>query len=177
VLLVALLFATPLRPGDAAVSVRLEAAYVQPDDDSSGRGGGAGVSLSYHLTDQLSAVAGVSESLLWSRPPAGGPREVRGLTTVSAGLEALFDATPVAPFLELCLVRLLPESAAGYSLATRTSLGVDWRFAAPFAIGLVARTLTPLDGPGGVTALGGTEVALRFTWHVRTRRRTVATAP
>ena len=76
----------------------------------------------------------------------------------------LLDATPVAPFLELCIVRLLPEGAAGYSLATRTSVGADWLFSAPFALGLAVRTLTPLDGAGGVTALGGTEIALRFTW-------------
>ena len=176
-LLVALLLATPLRPGDAAVSVRLEAGYVQPDRDSTNQGGGAGLSLAYHLTDQLSAVAGASASLLWAVPAGGGPRQARRLTMASAGLEALFDATPVAPFLELCVVRLLPESAAGYSLATRTSLGADWRFAPRFAAGLVVRTLTPLDSAGGVTALGGTEVAFRFTWHVSTGRRAAAAGP
>jgi len=163
VLVLALLLAAPLRPGDAALSVRVETAYVQPDGDSSARGGGAGVSLGYRLTDQLSAVAGASRSLLWVLPAAGGPRQSQPLTMASAGVEALLDATPIAPFLEFCVVRLLPESAAGYSLATRTSVGADWRISAPFAVGLAVRTLTPLDG-SGVSALGGLEIALRFTW-------------
>lgn len=166
-LVLALLLAAQLQPGEARVSVRLETAYLQPEGDSSSRGGGAGLSLGYRLTDQLSAVGGASASLLWSLPAGGGPRQTQRLTMISAGLEALLDATPVAPFLELCMVRLLPGSAAGYSLATRTSLGADWLFAAPFALGLAVRTLTPLDGPGGVTAVGGTEIALRFTWRPR----------
>lgn len=176
-LFVALLVATPLRPGDAAVSVRLETAYVQPDDSSSTRGGGAGVSLAYHLTDQFSVVGGASASLLWSAPAAGGAREVQRLIMASAGLEALLDATPVAPYLEFCVVRLLPESAAGYSLATRTSVGADWLFAGPFALGLAVRTLTPLNSPAGVSALGGIEVAVRFTWNLAASRRPAAAAP
>jgi len=171
VLVLALLLAAPLRPGEAALSVRLETAYLQPDGDSSSRGGGAGLSLGYRLTDQLSAVGGASASLLWSLPAAGGPRQTQHLTMVFGGLEALLDATPIAPFLELCVVRLLPESAAGYSLATRTSLGADWLFAERFALGLAVRTLTPLDTPGGVTALGGTEIGLRFTWTPAGRQR------
>jgi hypothetical protein len=170
VLVLALLLAAPLRPGDAAFSVRLETAYLQPDVDASRRGGGAGVSLGYRLTDQLSVVGGASASLLWSPPDAGGTRQRHRLTMASAGLEALLDTTPIAPFLELCVVRLLPESAAGYSLATRTSLGADWLFSAAFALGLVVRTLTPLDSPGGVTAFG-TEIALRFTWTPAAARR------
>jgi len=164
VLVLALLLAAPLRFGEAALFMRLETAYLQPDGDATKRGAGAGLSLGYRLTDQLSVVGGASASLLWSAPGAGGARQTQRLTMASAGLEALLDATPVAPFLELCIVRLLPESAAGYSLATRTSVGADWLFSAPFALGLAVRTLTPLDGAGGVTALGGTEIALRFTW-------------
>jgi hypothetical protein len=171
VLVLALLLAAPLRPGDPALSVRLETAYLQPDGDSSSRGGGAGLSLGYRLTDQLKAVGGASASLLWSVPAGGGPRQRQRLAMISAGLEALLDATPVAPFLELSVVRLLPEAAAGYSLATRTSLGADWLFAAPFALGLAVRQLTPLDGPGSVTALSGTEIALRFTWTPASRTR------
>ena len=170
-LFLALLLAAPLRPGDAALSVRLETAYLQPDNDSSSRGGGAGLSLGYRLTDQLSATGGASASLLWSLPAAGGPRNRQRLTMVFAGLEALLDVTPIAPFLELCMVRLLPESAAGYSLAARTSLGADWLFAERFALGLSVRTLTPLDTAGGVTALAGTEIALRFIWTPGGRRR------
>jgi len=164
VLVLALLLAAPLRPGDAAFSVRLETAYLQPDDAVSRRGGGAGLSLAYRLTDQLSAVGGASASLLWTPPDAAGTRQRQHLTIVSAGLEALLDLTPIAPFLELCVVRLLPENTAGYSLATRTSVGADWLFSAPFALGIAVRTLTPLDAAGGVDALGGIEVALRFTW-------------
>jgi hypothetical protein len=162
VLVLALLLAAPLPPGEARMSVRLETAYLQPEGDASSRGGGAGLSIGYRLTDQLSAVGGASASLLWSLPADGGPRQRQRLTMISAGLEALLDSTPIAPFLELCLVWLLPESAAGYSLATRTSLGADWRIAAPFALGLAARTLTPLDS-GGVSSLG-VEIALRFVW-------------
>jgi hypothetical protein len=171
VLVLALLLAAPLRPGDAALSVRLETAYLQPDGDATTRGGGAGLSLGYRLTDQLSVVGGASASLLWSAPGPGGARQTQRLTMASAGLEALLDATPVAPFLELSIVRLLPESAAGYSLATRTSVGADWLFSVPFALGLVVRTLTPLDSPGGVTAPFGTEIALRFTWTPAAGRR------
>ncbi|MFL5309450.1 MAG: hypothetical protein ACJ79H_03240 [Myxococcales bacterium] len=169
-LVLALLLAAPLRPGDAALSVRLETAYLQPDGDATRRGGGAGLSFGYRLTDQLSVVGGASASLLWSLPDAGGTQKRQRLTMVSAGLEALLDATPVAPFLELCMVRLLPESAAGYSLATRTSLGADWLFSAPFAVGLAVRTLTPLDNSGAVNLPFGTEVALRFTWTPAARR-------
>ena len=153
-LLLALLLAAPLRPGEGALSVRLEMAYLQPD--SGIQGGTAGLALAYRLTDQLSVVGGASAGLL-------SPNSQR-LTMASAGLEALLDSTPLAPFLELCVVRLLPESAAGYSLATRTSLGADFRIARAFAVGLAVRTLTPLDGAGGISALGGTEIALRFTW-------------
>jgi hypothetical protein len=175
VLVLALLLAAPLRPGDAALSVRLETAYVQPGDAATRRGGGAGLAVGYRLTDQLSAVGGASASLLWSAPDAVGTRQRQHLAMLSAGLEALLDATPVAPFLELCVVRLLPESAAGYSLATRTSVGADWLFSAPFALGIAVRTLTPLDAPGGVDALGGIEVALRFTWTPATGRRPALT--
>jgi hypothetical protein len=164
VLVLALLLAAPLRPGDAALSVRLETGYLQPNGFASSRGGGGGVSLGYRLTDQLSATVGGSASVLWSVPAAGGPRQTQGLTMVFGGLEAMLDATPIAPFLELCVVRLLPESAAGYSLATRTSLGADWRWADRFALGLAVRTLTPFDTSGRVSAVGGVEIALRFIW-------------
>jgi hypothetical protein len=164
VLAIALVFAAALRPGDAPISVRLETAYVQPDVDVSTRGAGAGASIAYHLTDQFSAVAGASESILWVAAPAGGgPRETRHLTMVSGGLEALFDATPVAPFLEVCLAGLMPRTA-GYSVAVRTALGADWRLARGIAIGLVVRSLTPLNAPGGITSVAGTEAAFRLTW-------------
>jgi hypothetical protein len=172
VLFCALLLAAPLLPGEGRVLVRLETSYLQPQGDATSRGGGAGFSLGYRLTDQLSAVGGASASLLWSTPPDGGPRERHRLTMISAGLEALLDATPIAPFVDLCMVRLLPESAARYSLATRVSLGADWRFASSFALGLAVRTLTPLDNSAAVTGLGGTEVALRLTWLPRQASRT-----
>jgi hypothetical protein len=164
VLAIALVFAAALRPGDAPISVRLETAYVQPDVDVSTRGAGAGASVAYHLSDQFSAVAGASESVLWvAAPPGGGARETRQLTMVSGGLEALFDATPVAPFLEVCLAGLLPRTA-GYSIAVRTTLGADWRLARSAAIGLAVRSLTPLNAPGGITSVAGTEIAFRLTW-------------
>ena len=161
-LLVAVLLLAPVRAGEGSFSLRVETAYLQPDEGI--RGGDAGVALAYRLTDQLSVVGGASAGLLWSSPVGGAPAVRQHVTMASAGLEALLDATPIAPFLELCVVRLLPETAAGYSLATRTSLGADLRIAPPVAVGLAVRTLTPLDAPGGVTALGGTEIALRFTW-------------
>ena|GEM_PF-1102889 len=167
----ALLLAAPLLPGEERVSLRLKTSYLQPQGDATSRGGGAGLSLGYRLTDQVFLVAGGSASLLWATPAEGGPRERHRLTMVSAGLEALLDATPVAPFLDLCLVRLLPQSAAGYSVATRVSLGADWWFAAPFALGLAVRTLTPLDNANAVTGVGGIEIALRFTWLPQRSRK------
>lgn len=167
-LVLALLVAAPLRPGDAAISVRMETMYVQPDIDASGRGGGAGASLAYHLTDQLSAVVGASESLL-SLPAAGDQRQTQHLTMVVAGLEALFDATPIAPFFELCLVRLVPRTA-GYSVAARTALGADWRFTRPLALGLAVRVLTPLNSRPDAPVSAGAEVAVRLTWIPGSRR-------
>ena len=63
-LVLALLLAAPLRFGEAALSMRLETAYLQPDGDATKRGAGAGLSLGYRLTDQLSVVGGASASLL-----------------------------------------------------------------------------------------------------------------
>ena len=162
-LAIALLLSAALRPGDAPVSVRLETAYVQPDIDASARGAGAGASIAVHLNDQFSAVAGASESLLWVPSASGGPRETRQLTMPSLGVEALFDATPVAPFVELSLVGLVPRTA-GYSIAARPALGADWRLARLLAIGLAVRTLIPFDAPGGFASVAGTEVAFRLTW-------------
>jgi hypothetical protein len=163
VLAIVLLFSAALRPGDAPVSVRVETAYLQPDIDASTRGAGAGASLAYRLTDQFSALVGASESLLWVPPPSGGPRETRHLTMAFLGLEALIDATPIEPYLEVCLVRLFPRTS-GYSIAARAGIGADWRLARLMAIGLAVRTLTPLNAPGGITSVAGTEVAFRLTW-------------
>lgn len=162
-LAIALLLSAALRPGDAPVSVRLETAYVQPDIDASARGAGAGASIAVHLNDQFSAVAGASESLLWVPPAGGGPREARHLTMPSLGIEALFDATPVAPFVDLSLVGLVPRTA-GYSIAARAGVGADWRLARLLAIGLSVRTLIPFDAPGGFASVAGAEVAFRVTW-------------
>jgi hypothetical protein len=168
VLVLALLFAAPLRAGDAPVSLRIETIYLQPDIDASTRGGGAGASLAYRLTDQLSAIAGASESLLWL-PVAGAQRESQHLTMLAAGLEGLLDATPIAPFLEASIVRLIPRTV-GYSVALRTALGADWRFAPPVALGLAVRVLTPLDRTPDATVTAGAEVAVRLTWIPGSRR-------
>jgi hypothetical protein len=79
-------------------------------------------------------------------------------------LSALLDITPVAPFVEISVLQLLPRHVAPYSLAGRAALGADWRVAPAYAVGLVVRTVTPLEGPDAFSAVGGAEVAARFVW-------------
>jgi hypothetical protein len=148
------------------VSVRFEAAYLHSAGGDVARGGGIGLGAAFRLSDQISVVAGASQNVVWLRDPLtpAAPRASRSLTLLSAGLFALLDATPVAPFLELTLVRAGQEDVAGYTFAARTALGADFRFLPAWALGLAVRTQSPLDSPGGVTALGGTEVAARLVW-------------
>jgi hypothetical protein len=159
VLLIALLLAAPVEPGSPALSVRLETTYLQPANDAT-RGAGAQLALGWKLTDQLSVIGGAGQALL----TAPSVRGTEGLSMAFGGLEGLLDATPIAPFLELCVVKIWPQSVAGYSLAARTALGADWRFSRSFSLGLAVRTLSPLDGTTGLTAIGGTEIAARLIW-------------
>ena len=131
------------------LSLILESVYSQPGNALVRQAFGPGLSAAYRLTDQLSVIGGAS--LLGSR--AGR------LTTLSFGLQATLDITPVEPFLDLAVVQLGPEGRAGYSLATRTGGGADWLLSKSFSLGLAVRTLAPLNG---TIVVAGTEVSLRF---------------
>jgi hypothetical protein len=156
--------AAPPGHGASPLSLRIETGYLQPTDSDAARGGGVGAGAEYRFTDQLGAIGSVSQNLVWVRPATGAGRARRSLTAVALGASALLDDTPVAPFVELSVVQLIPRSAAGYSYAARTALGADWRFAPATAVGLAVRTLTPLDGPDALTAATGIEVAARLVW-------------
>jgi len=158
-LLAALLQPSPL-------SLRFEASYLQPTNDAVARGLGGGFGAGYRLTDQISLVASAAQNVVWTQngQPAGAPRSSRSLTMVSVGGQAVLDATPIAPFLEATLVDLAPHAVAGYSLAARVGFGADWTFLPAWALGLAVRSFSPLDSPGGATALGGAEIAARLVW-------------
>jgi hypothetical protein len=147
-------------------SLRFESSYLQPTNDAVARGLGAGLGASYRLTDQISVVASASQNVVWTQngQPAGAPRASRSLAMFAAGALAVLDATPVAPFLEATLVELAPHDVAGYSIAARFGIGADWSFLPAWALGLAVRSFSPLDTPGGITALGGAEVAARLVW-------------
>ena len=158
-LLAALLQPSPL-------SLRFEASYLQPTSTDVARGLGAGLGASYRLTDQISVVASASQNVVWTRngQPAGTQRISRSLALLSAGAMAVLDSTPVSPFLEATLVEMAPHDVAGYSLAARFALGADWAFLRAWALGLAVRSFSPLDAPGGISALGGAEIAARLIW-------------
>ena len=65
-----------------------------------------------------------------------------------------------------------PSGLLSIDFSAERDLGRVARCLAPFALGLAVRTLTPLDNSSAVTGLGGTEVALRFTWLPRPAPRT-----
>src|SRR5437867_7252294 len=115
-----LLFALPAAAappqGQPRVWLVVEGLYAQPGGDPS-RGPGGGLRIGYRLTDQLSS--GVGFSTLAAR---GGP-----VTAIAAGFEAMLDSTPVAPFIELSVLRVDPSGRAGFSLAQRSGFGADWR--------------------------------------------------
>jgi len=148
------------------LSLRFEASYLQPGSDAVARGLGGGLGASYRLTDQISLVASASQNVVWTQngQPAGAPRASRSLSMFSAGAQAVLDATPIAPFLEATLVDLAPHDVAGYSIAARLGVGADWVFLPAWALGLAVRSFSPLDSPGGITALGGAEIAARLVW-------------
>jgi hypothetical protein len=158
-LLAALLQPSPL-------SLRFEASYLQPTSTALAKGLGAAFGASYRLTDQISVVASAAENVVWTRAgqPAGAARVSRSLALFSGGALAVLDRTPVAPFLEATLVGLAPREVAGYSLAGSLAVGADWSFLRAWALGLAVRSLTPLDAPGGITALGGIAIATRLVW-------------
>jgi len=158
-LLAALLQPSPL-------SLRFETSYLQPTNDAVARGLGAGLGAGYRLTDQVSLVASAAQNVVWTQngQPAGAPRSSRSLSMVSLGAQAVLDATPIAPFLEASLVDLAPKTVAGYALAARVGLGADWGFLPAWALGIAVRSFSPLDAPGGATALGGAEIAARLVW-------------
>lgn len=143
--------AAPLGKAVPQLQLRLEGLFGQPTTLLGARGG-AGVGLGYRMTDQLSLVADAA-----SRAAPGG-----GITSVAAGLQATLDATPVAPYLELVIVRLSNRAALGYSLATRTGLGADWAFSKALALGVVVRTYTPFDPEENKATVAGLEAAVRL---------------
>jgi hypothetical protein len=142
----------PLRPGSPVLSLELEGQLVQPGGTQT-RGGGAAIGGEVRLSDQLSAIASVSGLALGSG--AAG--------TVGVGLRAWLDLTPVAPFVEVQIVDLLPPAAIGYQLATRLGAGADWRISPNVSLGLALRALAPVD-PTPIVAnpTGGLELALRL---------------
>lgn len=148
------------------LSFRFEASYVQPTSDDAVRGVGGGLGAGYRLTDQISVVASAARNVVWTRngQPAGAPRVSRSLALFSAGALAILDATPVAPFLEATLAQLTPHDVAGYSIAARVGAGADWAFLRAWAFGLAVRSLFPLDAPGGISSVGGVEIAARLVW-------------
>jgi hypothetical protein len=145
--------AAPLPRGQPPLWLALEGLYAEPGGDAS-RGPGAGLRLGYRFTDQFSAVVGFSTLL-----PRGGP-----LTNVAAGFEATLDDTPIAPFLELSVLRADPVGRAGFTLAQRTGFGADVRLAPGVAVGAVVRYVTPLDPEPGLSgsSLSGLELGLRL---------------
>ena len=145
--------AAPPRPISSPLWLVLEGVYAAPGGEPS-RGPGGALRLGYRFTDQLSSAVGFET--LFAR---GGP-----VTGLSAGFEATLDSTPIAPFLELSLVRADPVSRAGFSLAQRTGFGADWRLSRAVALGAVVRYFSPLDNeaPLGGTSLAGIELAFRL---------------
>jgi hypothetical protein len=144
--------AAPLRQGTPQLQLRLEGLFGQPTTLLGARGGG-GVGVGWRLTDQLWLIADAGQ-----RAAPGG-----GIGSLAVGLQATLDSTPVAPYLELTMVRLTNQQALGYSLATRTGLGADWTFSRGMALGLVVRTYTPFD-PQGDSTVAGLEAALRLVF-------------
>lgn len=145
--------AGPVKPGEPRLSLRLEALAGQPTTLLPMRAGGA-LGVGYRMTDQVWLVADVGQ-----RAAPGG-----GLTTAGGGLQAFLDLTPVAPFLELSILGVLPRSTAAYSVAARTGFGADWQIARSFSLGAVVRQFIALDPVIKGATPGGTEAALRFVY-------------
>lgn len=140
--------AAPLPSGAPSLSAAFEGGYTETDGART-RGVGTGLMLAWRFSDQLSATA-----LAGLAATGAGP-----FSSLGIGLQALFDSTPLAPFLDLQVVLLGPASATGYDLALRTGVGADWRVAPAFAVGLALRTLAPMAA--SASAPVGVEVVLR----------------
>jgi hypothetical protein len=151
--LAALLLAAPLRAGTPQFNLRFEGLFGQPTTLLGARGG-AGIGAAWRMTDQVSLLGDVAQ-----RAARGG-----GIGSVAFGLQAMLDALPVSPFLELAIVQFTNRAALGYSLATRTGAGADWQMTPALALGLVVRTYTAFDPEGQNDTLAGLEAALRLVF-------------
>jgi hypothetical protein len=143
--------AAPLPPDEPRLQLRFEGLFGQPTTLLGVRGGG-GLGVGWRMTDQLWLVGDASQ-----RAAPGG-----GIGSVAIGLQATLDMTPIAPYLELTIVRLTNHDVLGYSLATRTGVGADWAFRKNLALGVVVRTYTPFDPEGNNATLAGLEAAVRL---------------
>ena len=148
-------FGAPLKPSQPPVWVAVEGIFGQPGADLS-RGGGGGLRLGYRITDQISVAGGFSTLLAHGKP----------VTMAAAGLEATLDSTPIAPFLELSILRADPVSRTDFTLAQRTGFGADYLVGRGVAIGAVVRYVTPLDSGGNLAAapVAGLEIGLRLVF-------------
>jgi hypothetical protein len=145
--------AASLKDGTPALQLRIDASGGQPSTLLGPRPG-LGVGLAYQLTDQLSVIADTA-----TRAAPGG-----GIISFAAGLSATLDITPVTPYLELAVVTLTNRAALGYSLATRTGVGVDYKLTRNFGLGVVVRTYAAFDPQNNDNTLAGFEAALRFVF-------------
>jgi hypothetical protein len=145
--------AASLKEGTPALQLRIEAFGGQPTTLLGPRAG-AGIGFGYKLSDQIWVIADTA-----SRAAPGG-----GITSFAAGLQATLDITPIEPYLEVAVVTFTNRSALGYSLATRTSGGIDYKLTPRFGIGVVVRTYAAFDPQNNDNTLAGFEAALRFTF-------------
>lgn len=145
--------ASPLPRETGQLQLRLEGICGQPTNLLGVRGGG-GLGVGLRMSDQIWIIADAAQ-----RAAPGG-----GIGSIAVGLQATLDALPVAPYLEVTVVRLSNHAVLGYSLATRTGLGADWAFSRALALGAVVRTYTPFDPAGNNAALAGIEGVLRLVF-------------
>ena len=140
----------PLQP---PLWIAVEGLFAQPGADLS-RGAGGGLRLGYRITDQISAAGGFATLLAHGSP----------VTLFALGLEATLDSTPIAPFLELSILRADPVGRTDFTLAQRTGFGADYSLRRGVAIGAVVRYVTPLDSGGTLAAssITGLEFGLRL---------------
>jgi hypothetical protein len=143
--------AAPLPPGTPRLGLRVEGLFGQPTTRMGARGGGA-LGVAWKLTDLLSAIGDAG-----ARPAPGG-----GIGSLAFGLQAILDATPIAPWLEVAIVDMSNRRALGYTVATRTGIGADWMFSRTVGIGVAVRTYTALDPEKDYPTVAGVEGAIRL---------------